>query len=131
MDLYDIDKDFERLIQQFPDARKKLVEGAGEKMYNRVIRNIRTSVGTKSGNLIDGVEKHVGSGGGYSAVRAKWGVAPHTHLIENGHKIVRNGKVVGWVAGKHMYRNALNELVNELEQDAAEAIDALVGDIFG
>lgn len=53
------------------------------------------------------------------------------HLIENGHKVVRNGKVVGWVSGKHMYRNAINELADELERSGEEMINNLVGEIFG
>ena len=127
MDLSDLDREFEKLIKQFPQARRQLVEEAREKMYNKVIANIEMSVDEKTGNLKQGVTKHTGSGGGYSAVRPDWGIAPHTHLIENGHKIIRNGKVVGWAPGKHMYRNALNELADELERDAEKMIDDLVG----
>ncbi|MFR0780420.1 MAG: hypothetical protein ACLSH8_12530 [Zhenhengia sp.] len=130
MDLYDLDKDFEQLLKKFPQARRELVEECGEKMYQKVLSNI-SQVDEKTGNLRKGVKKVVGSRGGYSAVRADFKIAPHTHLVENGHKIVRNGKVVGWVSGKHMYRNALNELANELEQSAEQKIDKLVGDIFG
>ena len=129
MDLYELDKQFEQLIKQFPDARRKLVENCGEKMYQKVLGNVN-QIGENTGNLKKGIKKVVGSGGGYSAVRADFKIAPHTHLIENGHKIVRNGKVVGWVSGKHMYRNALNELANELEQDSEQMIDELVGGIF-
>ena len=130
MDLYDLDKDFEQLLKKFPQARRELVEECGEKMYQKVLSNI-SQVDEKTGNLRKGVKKVVGSRGGYSAVRADFKIAPHTHLVENGHKIVRNGKVVGWVSGKHMYRNALNELANEIEQSAEQKIDKLVGDIFG
>lgn len=130
MDLYDLDKDFEQLLKKFPQARRELVEECGEKMYQKVLSNI-SQVDEKTGNLRKGVKKVVGSRGGYSAVRADFKIAPHTHLVENGHKIVRNGKVVGWVSGKHMYRNALNELANELEQSAEQMIDKLVGDVFG
>lgn len=130
MDLYELDQQFEQLIKQLPDARRKLVETCGEKMYQKVLANVN-QVGEKSGNLKKGVKKVVGSRGGYSAIRADFEIAPHTHLIENGHKVVRNGKVVGWVSGKHMYRNALNELAEELEQDGEQMIDELVGEIFG
>lgn len=131
MDLYDLDKEFEKMIKQFPNARRKLVEDSGSKMYDKVMANISANVKDKSGNLKNGVTKAVGSGGGYAAVRPNRKVAPHTHLIENGHKVVRNGKVVGWVEGKHMYRNALNELANELERDAEKMLDDLVGDFNG
>lgn len=130
MDLYALDKEFEKLIKQFPKARRELVENCGEKMYEKVINNINSSVKSDTGNLRNGVEKHVGSKGGYSAVRANFKTAPHTHLIENGHKVVNDGIVVGWAPGKHMYRNALNELADEFERDAENMIDKLVGGMF-
>ena len=131
MDLKDLDREFEKMIKQFPQARRKLVEGSGEKMYNKVISNINANVKKHTGNLKDGVTKAIGSGGGYAAVRADHKTAPHTHLIENGHKLVRDGQVIGWVPGKHMYRNALNELADELEQDAEKMLDELAGDFNG
>lgn len=131
MDLKDLDKEFEKLIEKFPQARRKLVEDSGEKMYNKVIANINANVDKQTGNLEDGVTKTVGSRGGYSAVRPDYKIAPHTHLIENGHKLIRDGQVIRWVPGKHMYRNALNELANELEQDAEKMLDELAGDFNG
>lgn len=130
-DLYNLDKAFESMIQRFPGAKRDLVESCGEKMYQKVISNINSQVGEKTGDLRSGVKKVIGSKGGYAAIRPDFKKAPHTHLIENGHKIVRNGKVVGWVAGKHMYRNALNELADELERDVQQMISKLVGDLFG
>lgn len=126
MDLYDLDKEFDKILKQFPQARKDLVNNAGEKMYKKVVANINAEVDQDTGNLLEGVTKVNGSGGGYSAVKPNFKVAPHTHLIENGHKLVRNGQFVSWVPGKHMYRNALNELANELEQDAESMINKLV-----
>lgn len=130
MDLNELDKKFEKLLKEFPQSRTSLVENAGEKMYQKVINNITTSVKEDSGNLKAGVMKVIGSGRGYAAVRPNWKKAPHTDLIENGHRIVRGGKIVGWVAGKHMYRNALNELADDLEKDAGKMLYDLVGDIF-
>lgn len=129
MDLDELDKKFDKLMKHFPQARRELVEECGDKLYQKVISNI-SQVNENTGNLKNGVKKVIGSRGGYTAVRPDFKIAPHTHLIENGHKIVRNGRVVGWVSGKHMYRNALNELANELEQSAEEMLDKLVGDIF-
>lgn len=134
MDLYALDKEFEELLKRFPNARRELVENSGDKMYEKVMSNINKQTHEDTGNLKDGVQKVVGSGKGYSAVRPDWQKAPHTHLIENGHKIVRgkgkNSKVVGWAPGKHMYRNALSDLADELERDAEETLEKLVGEIF-
>lgn len=127
MDLNDLDKQFQNILKTFPQAKKRLVEDGGEKMYQKVINNIDQTVKEESGNLKKGVTKNVGSRGGYAAVRPDYSIAPHTHLVENGHKVVRGDEIVGWASGKHMYRNALNELSNELEQDAEKMLDKLVG----
>lgn len=128
MDLNELDKAFDKILQEFPQARKKLVENTGDKLYKKVLVNIEANVKEHTGNLKKGVIKHIGSGEGYAVVRPSQTVAPHTHLIENGHKIVRGDEFVGWAPGKHMYRNALNELANELEQNAEKMLDDLVGD---
>lgn len=128
MELNELDQAFENLLKDFPQARRKLVEDSGDKMYKKVIANIEANCDEETGDLKEGVEKHVGTGGGYSAVRPNWKKAPHTHLVENGRKRVKKGEIIGWIPGKHMYRNALNELVNELEQEAEKMLDELVGD---
>ncbi len=137
---------FDELIDQFPEKRRELMENAGEKMRQRVLRNIETDTKEKTGNLKKACYKHIGSGGGYAAVRNDHKKAPHAHLVEFGHRNIKgaktkqgkngpvnikgSGKVIGWVSGKHMYRNAMNELEDELTQDAENMIEQLVGDIF-
>ncbi len=130
MDLSNLDKRFKKMTNDFPQARKNLIENGGEKLYRKVLNNIDFNVDEHSGKLKKGVTKKIGSGGGYVAIRPNSTIAPHTPLVENGHKLVRGDKVVGWVSGKHMYRNALNELADELEQDAEKMINEMVGDIF-
>ena len=41
-----------------------------------------------------------------------------------------SGKLIGWVNGKHMYRNALNEVEEEIVHKAGDMVDKLVGDKF-
>lgn len=146
--LKDLDKAFEAMLKKFPDARREVVENAGEKMQRKVLQNISATTKEVTGRLIEGVTLAVGSGGGYAAVRNDAKIAPHAHLVENGHKLVRGGPikvpkkelqstnprstgaVVGWVPGKHMYRNAMNDLEDELIGDAEEMVEKLVGDLF-
>ena len=135
----ELDKAFDRLLERFPEKRRELVERAGEKMYQRILRNIDSDVKEGKGNLRAACRKYIGSGGGYAAVRNDGKKAPHTHLVENGHRIVKgkkkktdgngnsgyikgSGRVTGWVNGKHMYRNAMNELEGELIQEAENMI---------
>lgn len=154
--LYDLDKAFAKMLEDFPKERRELVESAGEKMYQGVMRNIEADTDESTGNLKKGVEKKVGSGGGYAAVRPNHDTAPHTHLVENGHAVVARGKsrnkknlkktkkrvasVRGkgfgegsttWVNGKFMYRNALTKLKGELKRDSEEMAERLVKNSFG
>lgn len=135
MNFDELDKCFEKLLDDIPIAKRKLVEACGEKMHEKVLRNIDSTVKTKTGNLKEGVTKVLGSGGGYAAVKPNFKIAPHSYLIENGHKLIagkgENQRFIRWVPGAHMYRNALIELADELESDADKALSKLVGDAFG
>ncbi|KAF5054766.1 hypothetical protein DSECCO2_384790 [anaerobic digester metagenome] len=133
LSLYDIDKAFGEILEEFPDRRRTLVNDAGEKMYQGVMRNIDSNINEGSGTLKRGVEKKIGSGGGYAAIRPNHAIAPHTHLVENGHNVkkVKSGAVIGWAQGKFMYRNALTSLESELRRDSKKALERLVRDTFG
>lgn len=131
-----LDKMFSEMIEKFPAAKKTLVKNSGKKLFNKVKDNIDKTVNKGTGNLKDGVTLVEGSGGGYSAVKPNWKIAHHTGLVENGHRIVKgkkktNQNVFGFVPGKHMYRNAGLELIEELEHDSEETLKKLVGDTFG
>lgn len=131
MTLEEFDKQLEKFAKDFPEAKKKMVRENGKLLHEKVLENTRRDVGVKTGNLLKSIELHNGSKGGYSAVRGNFGVAPHLHLIENGHKIIRNGQIVGWAEGKHMFANAISDLADELEGNAQKMMDKLVGDTFG
>lgn len=131
-ELNDLFRNFDRMLTRFPEQRRILVRRMGDKMQEEVMRNIDRDTKTKNGYLRNAVSLKLGSGGGYAAVRNSNRIAPHGHLVENGHAVVdKNGRRVGWVAGKHMYRNALNNLDDEMEQQAQRMLDEMVGDIFG
>lgn len=145
--LADLDKAFEAMMEKFPEKRMELVKNCGEKMHKKVLRNIDVDTNEETGRLRDACYLAIGSEGGYAAVRNDHRKAPHAHLVEFGHKLVKgaktkegkfgqtvkvkgSGRVIGWVNGKHMYRNAMNEMESELTQDAERMIDSLVGELF-
>ncbi|HAR85883.1 MAG TPA: hypothetical protein DCR69_09130 [Clostridium sp.] len=121
-----LDKAFENLIKAFPKARRGLVEEVGNILEKNVISNIESGTDEDTGDLKRGVKKVIGSRGGYVAVKPDYNIAPHTHLVESGHRLVRGGKVIGWVPGKHMYRNAINSTANEIENKADAMLDKLM-----
>jgi hypothetical protein len=103
-------------------------------MYNNVMNNISNDVKEDSGNLKKGQKKVIGSGGGYAAVRPDYRIAPHTHLIESGHKVMRkdkngNLKQIGFVNGKHMYERALVQSEPGIIKEA-EALASKVVEVF-
>lgn len=127
-DLEELEKMFGKVLDSFPQERRKLVENSGDKLHERVLRNIDRDVKPKTGKLRAACEKHIGSGGGYAAIRNNHKKAPHAHLIEEGHNLYRGkkgkgGKVIKEVKGKFMYRNAANALADELEKDAEQTIE--------
>ncbi len=145
--LNDLCKDFDHFLEQFPGMQRELVEMAGEKLHEKVLQNIDTSTKEQTGRMKAACRMVIGSGGGYAAVRNDYKKAKHTHLVEFGHRLMKgaktkegkhgqrvnikgSGKQIGWVNGKFMYRNALNELEDELVADAEKMIDKLVGDLF-
>ena len=145
--LNDLCKDFDEFLEQFPGMQRDLVEMAGEKLHQKVLQNIDTSTKEQTGRMKAACHMVIGSGGGYAAVRNDYKKAKHTHLVEFGHRLMKgaktnegkhgqrvnikgSGRQIGWVNGKFMYRNALNELEDELVADAEKMIDKLVGDLF-
>lgn len=113
--LDEVSKKINDAIKEVPDLKRKMHTNAADIMHKNVINNISNDTKPLTGNLKRGQVKAVGSRGGYAAVRPDYGIAPHTHLIENGHKIVKGGKVVGFANGKHMYKKALNASQRQIE----------------
>lgn len=123
-------EDLGRILSRFPQERKKLMESAGEKMYQQVVENVDRSTKGKRGNLRKAVTKVIGSKGGYTAIRNNHRIAPHGYLVENGHRLVRKGKEVGWVQGKFIYANAMNELEDTLLKQAENVMEKIAGDLL-
>lgn len=52
--------------------------------------------------------------------------APHFHLVERGHQLVRGGKVVGFVPGQHM----MEKTKDEYEEIVPERFEKILDDIL-
>lgn len=122
----DLDLMFENIIKEFPRKKKELVKKAGDIMEQNVKNNINSRTTVKTGNLISGVKKVTGSGGGYVAIKPDYKQAPHSYLLENGHRIVKNGVVLGFVNGVHAYRDSATQSEGEILKMAQEIVDEVV-----
>ena len=55
-----------------------------------------------------------------------WNSAPHFHLVENGHNLVRGGNVIGFVPGKHI----MEKTRHEYEDIVPERFEKMVEDVL-
>lgn len=55
-----------------------------------------------------------------------WNSARHFHLVENGHNLVKDGKVIGFVSGKHI----MEKTREEYREIVPERFEEMVDDIL-
>lgn len=111
----------------FPRETKNFVGRAS----NRLAKNIRNAYKTKTkqltGNLLAGVSRgkpYIYNGDEYQCrVKNK---APHAHLIEHGHFMVKNGKRYKFVAGKHIVGIEANKFPSEFGDLADKFVDDML-----
>lgn len=126
MNLSELDKMLDNIIKTVPGKKRELLEEVGDILEQQVKFNIAERVEPKSGNLGKGVEKVFGSKNGYVAIKPNYGIAPHTQLVEKGHRIVKNGINTGKFAkGKFMYRDS----IQQCEGDILAAANRMVKEV--
>ena len=81
-------KSWDTLLKEFPEAKRKVLEEIGQ----RLLANVKENVGGE-GKVAGWQSIHMGSGGGYVAIRPKaktfhkgYAVGHITNAIEGGHK---------------------------------------------
>lgn len=52
-------------------------------------------------------------------------------FVENGHRIVRNGKTYGYVEGKKMLATTINDAGMLLDKAAEDAVNEILNNLFG
>lgn len=131
---------WDRLLQQFPEAKRQVLERVGRDL----LADVRAEIGG-SGKVAGWQAPHMGSGGGYVAVRAKadtyqttksgkrYAVGHVTNSIEGGHKHGghRGSSRKGYryrpryktaaVPGKWFYRTVRQDLAN-MDQGEVDAL---------
>lgn len=63
---------------------------------------------------------------GIGATALVWNSARHFHLVENGHNLVRGGRIVGFVEGKHIMEKTRNEYENIVPHRFEEMVDEIL-----
>lgn len=108
--LIELAKDFKKSAKKKANAELK----THERKEDQKKKAIRRKWGHK---LVDD---------GLGAAALVWNSAPHFHLIENGHQLVRGGRVIGFVPGKHI----MEKTRNEYEDIVPERFEKMVDDIL-
>lgn len=134
-DLERLAEDFEAILREMPEERRKMYERAGAEILNAV----RWRIGGR-GKVQSWQDSFVGSGGGYAAVRAVanlsengYAVGYITNAIENQHRQQKGRYVPGLgkrlvrdtVPGKHMYMDTVPEAERIAYDAAGQFISAL------
>lgn len=128
--LDELERDLTKAIEQYPASMR-----AG---LQKIAREFKKSVWEKTPEQPD--EEHRGNIG--AKLRKKFGIrtledgpavlalvynsAPHFHLIENGHDVVRGGKVVSFAPGKHMMEKTRTEYAEVIPERFREVCDKVL-----
>lgn len=142
----ELEKAFKRCEKRYPNEADALLMAAGQQVNKRVkaLTPVRTKKLRNSWRL---KKVKLYKGGKVRVVREQT-TAPHGHLIELGHEIVRGGKTRergrklnrvqrsargiksgGRVEGIHMLEKSLTEARSRFESDADKMLDRLTKDV--
>lgn len=141
---------FRRMQEQFPKSQRAYHERVAQRLRQEVSAEISATT-KSSGRLASWQQEHIGSGGGYAAIRPVSGISGAnspgaiTNYVENGHKVAsgpranrksttrkyRSRLKTGVVKGRHFYQNvrsrAMKIAMEEMDRfmnELTEAADA-------
>ena len=108
--LLDIAKDFKK------SAKKRA--GAELGKHERKKEKEKYAIKRKWGHKL--VDRNIG------ATAVVWNSAPHFHLIEDGHNLVRAGRIVGFVPGRHIMEKTRNEYQEVVPERFRQMVDSIL-----
>lgn len=125
-------RDLEKAVRKAPaQAEETLVELAKDfkksakkkaktelKPHDRKGKQEKKAIGRKWGH------KLVGDSLGAAAL--VYNSAPHFHLVENGHQLVRNGHAIGFVEGRHIMEKTRNDYKDVVPERFGKMVDDIL-----
>lgn len=143
----DLVKDLKTVLKESKEMRRELHEEIADVLKETLDANIDASLNDGNGHVKAMQEKHVGTGGGYAAVRPKKGknekglaYGALTNYITSGHRIrppsgtykrYRPRIKVAYVNGRHFYQTTRGEIeakvIGLVEQFADRIAEKLEG----
>lgn len=106
-----------QLAKEFKaDAKKKA--NSELKPHNREGEQKKKAIKRKWGHKL--VDDNLG------ATVLVWNSARHFHLVENGHNLVKGGRIIGFVPGKHIMEKTRNDYKDIVPERFQEMIDDIL-----
>lgn len=133
------------IVENLPKDAQKFLDKEKRKFLKEVKKTAKANVGKKTGNYYKSLKAgktryNKDSKEVYTKVYADEKIAPHAHLIEDGHIIVargenknkigrrsgKGGKEIGFTLGKHIFKKSEMAFQSTYESDVNE----FLGDFF-
>ncbi|HIW32450.1 MAG TPA: HK97 gp10 family phage protein [Candidatus Paenibacillus intestinavium] len=117
--LDEFQRNLDMFIKTFPNESKKLLRAMGNKAKQITARRAKSDVGKVSGNYYKSIKRgkvYVDPASGQLTIRVYTSskIAPHAHLVENGHRTVDgDGVETGFVKGKKIFPKTRAEIEAE------------------
>lgn len=124
----DIFKKLEEISENTDQKTKNFLKNQSKILKKKVMSNAKARIKKKTGKYLKKIKegKIYKFNEGYS--RRVYSSAPHGHLIEEGHRIVKDGQEIGRVKGKWILRDSANEFADEFEKNSEGFLDELFKD---
>ena len=105
------------LAKEFKNSAKKKAN-AEMKTHKREESQKKKAIRRKWGHKL--VDDNLG------ATVLVWNSARHFHLVENGHQLVRGGRVIGFVPGKHIMEKTRNDYKDIVPERFEKMVDGIL-----
>lgn len=130
--LEELESDLEKAIRKCPmqaeDTLKQLAKefkASAKKKANAELKHAeREGDNKKKAIKAKWGTKTLDEGAGMTAL--VWNSAPHFHLVENGHELIKNGQNIGFVPGKHIMERTRNDYKNIVPERFEDMIDNIL-----
>ncbi len=130
--LEELERDLEKAVQKAPiQAKETLIELAKEfkasakKRAKKETKHVKREAGEEN-KAIAKRWGHKLVGDRLGAAALVWNGAPHFHLVEDGHQLVRGGRAIGFVPGKHI----MEKTRTEYKDVVPERFEKMIEDIL-
>jgi hypothetical protein len=112
--------------ETMPKETKKFLRVEGTKLRKKTLAKAKQKVKKDTGYYLKSIKRgkvYLYRVNGALSIRV-YSAAPHAHLIEDGHRqVTKDGKEVGFVQGKHVFKDSEKQFTNEYFNDVQKFID--------